>query len=60
MIVLSKQQIIILHSQLITETGGSDVIREPRWADTPVRQVSEQRFIGKRLPSYFRCCFEDV
>lgn len=28
MIVLSKQQILLLHSQLILETGGSDGLRD--------------------------------
>lgn len=28
MIVLSKQQILLLHSQLISETGGSDGLRD--------------------------------
>lgn len=28
MIVLSKQQILLLHSQLIFETGGSDGLRD--------------------------------
>lgn len=31
MIVLSREQIIVLHSQLIQETGGTDGIRDDKY-----------------------------
>lgn len=34
MIVLSKEQIIMLHSQLIQETGGADGIRDEGMLDS--------------------------
>ena len=34
MIILSKEQILLLHTQLLEETGGSDGIRDERLLDS--------------------------
>ena len=36
MIILSKEQIILLHSNLITETGGSEGIRDEQLLESAI------------------------
>lgn len=36
MIILSKEQIILLHSTLITETGGSEGIRDEQLLESAI------------------------
>ena len=42
MIVLSKQQILILHSQLISETGGSDGLRDVGLLESAINSPFQQ------------------
>ena len=48
MILLSKAQIILLHSQLIAETGGSDGIRDDGLLESAVNTPA-QSFAGTDL-----------
>lgn len=42
MIVLSKQQILLLHSQLISETGGSDGLRDVWLLESAINSPFQQ------------------
>lgn len=42
MIVLSKQQILLLHSQLISETGGSDGLRDVGLLESAINSPFQQ------------------
>ena len=42
MIVLSKQQILLLHSQLISETGGSDGLRDVGLLESTINSPFQQ------------------
>ena len=42
MIVLSKQQILLLHSQLILETGGSDGLRDVGLLESAINSPFQQ------------------
>lgn len=42
MIVLSKQQILLLHSQLISETGGSDGLRDVGLLESAINSSFQQ------------------
>ena len=42
MIVLSKQQILLLHSQLISETGGSDGLRNVGLLESAINSPFQQ------------------
>lgn len=42
MIVLSKQQILLLHSQLISETGGSDGLRDVGLLESAISSPFQQ------------------
>lgn len=42
MIVLSKQQILLLHSQLISETGGSDGLRDVGLLESSINSPFQQ------------------
>lgn len=48
MIILSKEQILILHSQLIEATGGSDGIRDEGMLESAISNPF-QTFGGKEL-----------
>ncbi len=48
MITLSKKQIIILHSQLISETGGTDGIRDEGLLDSAI-SAPFQSFAGTEI-----------
>ncbi|QCT06369.1 type II toxin-antitoxin system death-on-curing family toxin [Ruminococcus bovis] len=42
MIVLSKRQILLLHSQLISETGGSDGLRDAGLLESAINSPFQQ------------------
>lgn len=42
MIVLSKQQILLLHSQLISGTGGSDGLRDVGLLESAINSPFQQ------------------
>lgn len=42
MIILSKQQILLLHSQLISETGGSDGLRDVGLLESAINSPFQQ------------------
>ena len=48
MITLSKKQIIMLHSQLISETGGTDGIRDEGLLDSAI-SAPFQSFAGTEI-----------
>ena len=56
MIVLSKKQIIMLHHQLILETGGTDGIRDEGLLESAL-EAPLQSFDGIELNRQERCRF---
>ena len=48
MIILSKEQVLMMHRQLITETGGSDGIRDEGMLDSALLNPF-QSFGGEEL-----------
>lgn len=61
MIVLSKQQILLLHSQLISETGGSDGLRDVGLLESainsPFRQFGNEDLYPTIQQKASRLCF---
>ena len=54
MIILSKQQIIFMHTVLIRQTGGSDGIRDNALLDSALA-APFQEFSGRTLYNYPQC-----
>ena len=61
MIVLSKQQILLSHSQLISETGGSDGLRDVGLLESainsPFRQFGNEDLYPTIQQKASRLCF---
>ena len=61
MIVLSKQQILLLHSQLISGTGGSDGLREVGLLESainsPIQQFGNEDLYPTIQQKASRLCF---
>ena len=54
MIILSKQQIIFMHTELIRQTGGSDGIRDNALLDSALA-APFQEYSGRTLYNYPQC-----
>ena len=61
MIILSKKQILMLHSQLISQTGGIDGVRDEALLESavgaPFQSFGDQDIYTKKKKKAARLCF---